>query len=47
MMKKLKPENLKTRREFLKNAARKAATPVVTVYLVNKTIPKVFGREPD
>jgi hypothetical protein len=46
-MKKLKPENLKSRRAFLRGIARKSAVPVVTVYVVSKTTPKVFAREPE
>jgi hypothetical protein len=46
-MKKLNPQDLKSRRKFLKEAARKAVAPIVTVYAVNKTTLKVFGREPE
>jgi hypothetical protein len=43
----LKNSNLKTRREFLKTAARKAAVPVIIVYTMQKATPKLFAREPE
>jgi hypothetical protein len=46
-MKKLNADELKSRRSFLKGMVKKAAIPVVTVYLVNKTTPKLFAREPE
>ena len=46
-MKKLKTEHLKGRRQFLKNVAKKAALPVIAVYLADKTAPKLFAREPE
>ncbi len=45
-MKKLKIENLKSRRNFLKGAARKAALPAVVVWTIHKNAPPVFAREP-
>jgi hypothetical protein len=46
MKNKLEIAKLKTRREFLKSAARKVIAPVVVVYSINKTTPKLFAREP-
>jgi hypothetical protein len=46
MQKTLKIESLKTRRQFLKAAARKAAVPVAAAYAIAKTTPKIFAREP-
>jgi len=46
-MKKLKAEDLKNRRNFLKSAAKKAAVPVIAVYAISKTAPRLFAREPD
>jgi len=45
-MKKLKIENLKSRRTFLTGMAKKAAIAAVVVYSINKTAPPVFAREP-
>jgi hypothetical protein len=39
-------ELLKSRREFLKSLARKAAIPVVVVYTIQRSTPKLFAREP-
>jgi hypothetical protein len=47
MKKKLQITNLKTRREFLKAAARRAIVPAVVAYTVGKTTPKLFAREPE
>jgi len=45
-MKKLKVENLKSRRKFLKNAAKKGLIPAVVAYSIHKNAPPVFAREP-
>jgi hypothetical protein len=45
-MKKLKIENLKSRRKFLTGMAKKAAIPAVVVYSIHKNAPPVFAREP-
>ena len=47
MKRELRIESLKTRREFLKSAARKVIVPVVTAYTIQKTTPKLFAREPE
>ncbi len=39
-------ERIRSRRSFLKEAARKAVIPVVVAYSVNKTTPNLFAREP-
>jgi hypothetical protein len=46
MKKNLDQTVLKTRREFLKSAARKAIIPIVAVYTIKKTTPNLFAREP-
>jgi len=46
VMKKLRIENLKSRRRFLKIAARKGIIPAVIVYSIHKNAPPVFAREP-
>jgi hypothetical protein len=46
MKKSLDPEKLRSRREFLKLAARKSVTPVIVVYTIQKSTPKLFAREP-
>jgi hypothetical protein len=46
-MKKLSAENLKSRRAFLRASAKRSTLPLITVYLVNKTAPKVLAREPE
>ncbi len=46
LMKKLKIENLKSRRKFLKGAAKKAVIPAVVAYSVHKNAPPLFAREP-
>jgi hypothetical protein len=43
---KLKHERLRSRREFLKRSARKAAIPVVVVYTLQKSAPPLFGVSP-
>ncbi len=45
-MKKLTFKHLKSRRAFLKSAAKKAVIPAVVVYSVHKNAPPVFAREP-
>jgi hypothetical protein len=47
MKNKLQISNLKTRREFLKSAARKAIAPAVVAYTVGKATPRLFAREPE
>jgi hypothetical protein len=44
--KSLNAENLKSRREFLKRAARKSIIPAVVIYSVHKMTPPAFGRSP-
>jgi hypothetical protein len=46
-MKKLKVEPLKSRRRFLIGLAKKAAVPVVAIYGIDKSAPKLFAREPE
>jgi len=42
----LKTENLRSRREFLKRAAKKCTIPAIVVYSVHKMTPPAFGRTP-
>jgi len=44
--KSLKPANLRSRREFLKRAAKKCTIPAIVVYSVHKMTPPAFGRTP-
>jgi len=46
MKKLLEAGKLRSRREFLKMAARKSLTPVIVVYTIQKSTPKLFAREP-
>jgi len=45
-MKKLNLVSLKSRRKFLKVAARRGLLPAVVVYSIHKNAPPVFAREP-
>lgn len=45
-MKKLNQETLKSRRGFLKQAIKRGSVPAVVVYVINKSTPPLFGREP-
>ncbi|MEW6302151.1 MAG: hypothetical protein AB1705_01685 [Verrucomicrobiota bacterium] len=45
-IKKLSTENLRSRREFLKHAAKKSILPALVIYSVHKMTPPVFGRTP-
>lgn len=42
----LTSENLRSRRDFLKRAARKSFIPAIVIYSVNKMTPPAFGRTP-
>jgi hypothetical protein len=44
---KAKLEKMRSRRAFLKEAARRAVVPAVAAYTVAKTTPKLFAREPE
>jgi hypothetical protein len=44
--KSLRVGNLKSRREFLKRAAKKCTIPAIIVYSVHKMTPPAFGRTP-
>jgi hypothetical protein len=44
--KSLRADNLRSRREFLKRAAKKCAIPAIIVYSVHKMTPPAFGRTP-
>ena len=44
--KSLSVENLSSRRDFLKRAARKSLIPAIVVYSVHKMTPPAFGRTP-
>lgn len=44
--KSLRPENLRSRREFLKRAAKKASIPAIIIYSAHKMTPPAFGRTP-
>jgi hypothetical protein len=46
-MKPLSRRNLVVRRAFIKSLAKKSAVPVIAIFCLDKSAPRLFAREPE